>query len=114
MQDLNRLEIEILHVIARDYPMVKSHIPYLQIKNREYTGVGMYANFSYQNFTDKEVPPLEDGILSVNQIVTLDGLENGLGFTLDISKGLINFIELFTYDDETWDGSFDVFAFEDI
>lgn len=114
MQELNRLEKEILKVIAHEYPILRSHIPYLRVKNREYTGVGMYVNLSYENYEDERVRLIEDGLLSVNKVITLNGVENGLGFTLDIADGLVNFIELFTYDDETWDGTFNVFEFQDI
>jgi hypothetical protein len=113
MKDLNRLENEILIVIAREYPIIELHIPYLKVESREHTGVGMYVNFSYINL-GKGVKPIEDGLLSVNKIISLNSLVNGLGFTLDISNGLINFIEIFTYDDETWDGSFTMFEFTDI
>ncbi|MGB0356674.1 MAG: hypothetical protein ACPGC9_00350 [Cytophagales bacterium] len=33
---------------GEQYPGIEKHIPYLQVKSREYTGVGMYVNFVYQ------------------------------------------------------------------
>lgn len=108
---LNKLEIAIIEDIAKEYPSIKSHIPRLQVESRENTGVGMYVNLNY-NHLDESLIRLKDGTLSTNEIIVIDSLENGLGFVLDVSNGLINFIELFTYGDEFWDGEFSSFKFE--
>lgn len=107
---LNNLEKAILEEIVREHTHIRTHIPFLGTKSRVLTGLGMYVNLCYSS--KESLQKLEDSSLSVNKFLSLDNLENGLGFELDISNGWLNFIELFTYLDEQWDGNFKRFHFE--
>lgn len=109
--DLNKLEYSIIENFAKEYPIIKDHVCLLKVESREDTGGGMYVNFAYK-YLDDDLVKLEDGTLSTNEIIVLDSLKNGLGFVLDISHGLINFIEMFTYGDDLWNGNFNEFRFE--
>jgi len=102
MENLNKLEISILERLSERYASIKMHIPYLQILNRENTGVGMYINFGYSKapIGNLNIP---DSSISTNENIDIKGLKYGLGYEVDISNGKINFIELFTYGEE-WDG----------
>lgn len=104
MENLNDLELKILEKVSENYPAIKSHIPFLRILNREYTGVGMYVNFIYSN-KDEILNPIEplNTVLGTNERIGLPGLKYGLCFVIDINNGKINFIELVTYGEE-WDG----------
>ena len=111
--NMNALEKAILDRISEKYLSVKDHLPYVEVRSRENTGGGMFVNLSYRHL-DENLIRLKDGMLSTNEILTLDGLENGLGFVLDVTNGLLNFIELFTYGEETWEGKTTNFKFEKI
>jgi hypothetical protein len=114
MESLNALEHTILKRVSEKHPAIKSHIPFLRILNREYTGVGMYVNFIYSD-EGKSLNPIEplSDTLSTNERVELPGLKFGLCFVIDITDGKINFIELVTYG-EDWDGSILNFSINDI
>ncbi len=112
MEKLNDLEITLLERISLKYPSIKKHIPFLEVSGREFTGVGMYVNFCYTKSID-DIPKLEisDGSLSTNENINIDGLKYGLGYEVDITNGMIKFIELITYGEE-WNGEFRDYKFD--
>ena len=117
--DLNTLERAVIMQICKgnnqECPSLEQHVALLQVKSRDNTGVGLYVNFEYILGGSKKVEfNLTDIALSVNKIVELDNLKNGLGFILDISNGRINYLEFFTYGNELWDGSYNTFFFTGI
>lgn len=83
------------------YPSIKPHLPLLIVKDRTYTGVGLYVNFGYVEETN--VSSLEDAVLSTDELILLPTLKNGLNYEVDISAGKINYIELVSIG-ESWDG----------
>jgi hypothetical protein len=111
MEDLNNFEKEILTRFSNKYDFLKSHLPYLAIKNREYTGVGLYINFFYTK--NVESLPLTEASISTDEIINIRGLKYGLFFEMVISDGKIDFIEFVTVD-EMWDGNFLDYSFEPI
>jgi len=111
---LNKLAFSILERLAVKYPFIERHIPFLKINTVEYTGVGMYINFGYNN---PNSPELDFGIkdqnlsISTNETIEMDGLKYGLTYEVDITEGQIKFIELVT-NGEDWDGKIpDKFTF---
>jgi hypothetical protein len=104
MDNLNGLEISILVRLSYKYPNIKQHIPFIRVLNREVTGVGMYVNFYYIQ-PNRNFLPLEifNGSISTNEIIEIEGLKHGLGYEVDISDGMIKFIEFVTYGEE-WKG----------
>ncbi len=112
MDDLNKLERVVLQQLSEKYPAIKSHIPHLKVKDRQNTGVGMFVNFFFAT-PDGILSGLdmEDCAISTNDNIRIEGLEHGLGYEVDITKGRINFIEFITYG-EGWDGSSKNFSFE--
>lgn len=105
MEELNEFERTYLNRVASHYPMLKSHLPYLRIKDRETTGVGMFINICYHP-DDIELMPVEtgsSGTINSNETINVDNLEYGLAEQVDIQDGRVNFIELVTYG-EAWDG----------
>jgi hypothetical protein len=112
MSNLKQYEIDILKEIAKTnsskYPWLLKQIEVLEVESREKTKVGLYVNFRRK--TIDNVPDSIEGTLSSNQVIKTKGLKNGLGFIVDITKGYINYIELFTYD-EQWDGEVEDYSF---
>lgn len=105
MENLNKIELIILEKLSIEYPTIKNHIPCLRVLSREKTGVGMYVNFCYTDTKSIEKLDINDGVISTNENIAIDNLENGLGYEVDITDGLIKFIEFITYG-EIWDGEF--------
>lgn len=97
------------------YPFIENHLPYLKVNQRNLTGAGMYVNFEYLP-EGKSLIKSEygDGILGSNQIAELNTMSNGLGFSLELEKGEIKYLEIFTYGDEAWDGTYNLFTLIDI
>jgi hypothetical protein len=102
--ELNKLETSILERLAKEYPFIKEHIPFLKIDNREYTGVGAYVNFDYDNPNNIELKSgIDNKAISTNERIEIDGLKHGLCYEVDITDGKIKFIELVTFGEE-WNG----------
>lgn len=109
---LTNFEQDILLQIAHSYPFLHSHIPLLQVKSRERTGVGMYVNFNYlSSINDYPLIPSQFYALSGNAHLHMKGLEHGLVYEISISNGRIDFIELVSYG-EPCDGEIRNFSFE--
>lgn len=104
MNNLNKLEISILEKLSKEYPDLKSHIPFIKVLDREITGVGMYVNFYYTNNLISNLEVI-NASLSTNENIEVENLEFGLGYEVDISDGKVKFIEFITYGEE-WDGNF--------
>jgi len=111
MESLNKLELDILKRLSKQYSYLSSHIPFLFVKNREYTGVGIYINFGYLQHVPK-LPVTEINLGNSEIINITPALKNGLVYELDIKDGKINFIELVTIG-EQWDGMFDNYFFSE-
>ena len=111
MENLNKLELEVLERLSPLYPGIKKHLPYLKVINRDNTGVGMYVNFCYsQPISADEKININNASLSTNENIKIKGLKYGLGYEVDITDGEIKFIEFFTYG-EYWNGSINKFSF---
>jgi hypothetical protein len=106
---MNPLELTLLQGLIDKYPTIGTHLPFLRVKDRVVTGVGMYSNFVYVE-TDELLPALEidNGAISNNENIEIPGLERGLGYELCISDGKILFFEFITYG-EAWDGDTSTF-----
>lgn len=116
---MTKIEKEIVERIlseySKKYPKLVHQIPYLVVKSRELTGVGMYVGFVLKKEGELYLEEkLKDGVLGTNDIIKISSLKIGLGFVLYITKGRIDLLELFTYLDETWDGKYPDFKIERI
>ncbi len=112
MEKLNDLELatikEILEANNKRYSFLKLHLQYLRVKNREYTGVGIYSNFEYSKVIDEL--GINDLISSPKRLM-VDKIKNELSYVLDITNGKIKFLEIVTNGNESWDGTFKNFHF---
>jgi hypothetical protein len=112
MEDLNQFEISILTKIAAEYPILKIHIPFLIVKSRKPTGIGMYIDFDYKG-QPNDIPLIDQtySALSIKDSLVMEGLKNGLVYEISVTNGLIDFLELVTYGEE-WDGTIRRFWFK--
>ena len=116
---LTSLEKAILEKIGstarNNHLSIENHIPYLSVISREITGVGMYVYFDDLSPSEIRSAHLTvKDVFSSDHIVETDNLKNGLGYALYAEDGKLKFLELFTYDVETWDGSYTSFSFVEI
>lgn len=99
------LEAAILERIAKEHPALVSLIGQLHVLSREFTGAGSYTTFA----ASQPTPDLPDGYLSLDGLVTVPGVPNGLGAVLACEAGCPKCLEIYTYGDELWDGDSDGF-----
>ena len=109
MENLSSLELDILNRISINYPSIKMHIPFLIVKGREKTGVGMYVNLAYTNELLERLK-IPNSSISSNDLIMIEGLKNGLNFEIDVCDGKLNFIEIVS-NGEPWDGALKDFLF---
>jgi len=105
MEQLNNLELMLINGLIQKYPFLKSHIPYLRVKERKITGVGMYVNFEYINSEQELNFENINALFSGEEKIQIKSLKKGLSYVIDITDGKILYIEFITYN-ETWNGKF--------
>jgi hypothetical protein len=109
---LNKFEIAVLDKISNEYPFLKAHIPFLHVKSREFTGVGLFVNFSYQDDSvGHQQIPGNFVALTSNASLLVDGLKYEVAYEIAVTGGRIDFLELVA-NSEDWDGTVRSFWFE--
>lgn len=109
MLELNQLEIDLIFAIInpnkKKLNSLKLQLPSLKVKKREFTGVGIFVNFLIEDekIIDKN---LGDFVLSIPGLLKIDKLSNPISFELNITAGAIDFLELVTNGNESWDGNY--------
>ncbi|WP_299213510.1 hypothetical protein [uncultured Dokdonia sp.] len=115
---LNKLEFAIIQEVFKSKTTSKEnlflleYLPFLKVVERDFTGVGLYVKFDYDNIKQIEFNENLNANLSSNKSLKFDSFEEYFSFELSIDKGKFNYIEIVTYDDG-WDGKYDSFSFED-
>lgn len=96
---LSPLEQAVVEVVAQDnWPGFR--VDCLRVKRRENTGVGRYVHFE-----DLGNQVLVDGSYgSRGRIVEMQGIQNGLYFVIEVSSSQIEYLELVTGGNDSWDG----------
>ena len=106
---MNELEKAILNEIANTHSDLKEslekHFSALRIKNREYTGVGIYVNFEYNH---SDLPLIPKRHMTGNSELIIPNLEFPVTYEIAITNGLISFMELVA-NGSGWDGKYDGF-----
>ena len=105
----NELECAILERIAQDEPWLQGPFASLHVLSREYTGVGSYTNFMC-DLPDSE----DDPFPGLKPLVRVPGVPNGMGAVLYCRRTLPKCLELFTYGDDPWDGTYEGFMLEEL
>lgn len=106
MQQLTNLESTLLNGLIQKYPTLKSHIPYLKVKERKITATGMEVNFEYLNAEEELSFEDINALFSGEEYIEIKSLKQGLGYVIDITDGKISYIEFTTYG-EKWNGKLD-------
>lgn len=104
----NELERAILERIARDEPWLQMPAPGLHVLSREFTGVGSYTTFlcNLPESADDPHPGLKP-------LIRLPTVLSGMGAVLWCRASQPSCIELFTYGDELWDGTYEGFYLDE-
>jgi hypothetical protein len=102
----NALELAILLKIAAIQPDANLDAPNLHVLSREYTGVGSFTTFSSRNA--REDPPRS--ILNLPGVITVAGVQNGLGAHLVLRGGIPECLEIYTFGSDHWDGTYETFS----
>lgn len=85
-------------VVAENWPGFR--VDGLRVKRRENTGAGRYTYLE-----DQYTQALPDGTYAAQgKLLEMVGVPSGMAFLVDVSAGLINYIELAVYGHEGWDG----------
>ena len=104
----NELECAILERIARDEQWLQGPFANLHVLSREYTGVGCYTNFVC------DLPEAAgDRFPGLKPLLRLPNVPNGMGAILWCRGRLPECLELFTYGDDHWNGTYEGFYFEE-
>lgn len=94
-KELTKIEKALLYAIIDEnknkYAFLLEQFNHLYVKDREFTGVGIYTNFDYYKKT--EFPDV-DVIISSNKTLRIIGFENAVTFVLDVTAGKVNFLEI--------------------
>lgn len=85
--------------------------PGLHVLSREFTGVGCFTNFRY----DDAAAESGGRHIGLNALIVMPGVPNGMGAVLFVaSLGQPKFLEVFTCGSDRWDGIFDGFVIEEL
>lgn len=85
-------------VAAENWPGFR--VDGLRVKSRENTGAGRYTYLE-----DQYEQILPDGTYAAQgKVLEMVGVPSGMAFLVDVSAGLINYLELAIYGNEGWDG----------
>ena len=100
------------HILKKEAPEYKKHLPYLLVDRREYTGVGIYVYFKYS-----EGPPLfssENRTIGHSVYAEIEGFEGGTGYMLYIDEGQITMLESFGHGSDSWPAHISRFEIQDL
>ena len=112
VKSLNDFELSVLERISNEYPFLKSHLPILSVERRDFTGVGLFVNFSYQDSSvGYQKIPSNYIALSSNASLLIEGLKNEVAYEVVVTDGKIDFLEIVS-NGEDWDGTIRAFHFE--
>lgn len=100
-------ETQIVHAILEQhrerYPDLIPLCANLRVESRKSTSVGAYITFSAES--QHPTTGTRDAQIGFDGEIRVTGIPSGLAGELVISDGLLDYLELVTYGDESWDGS---------
>jgi hypothetical protein len=86
-------------LLAGDDPVLeklRSQFAFAHVQEREYTGVGVFVTLSIPASAPKVDPPR----LTIGDIaLEVEGVQNGAGVVLFVNDGLLDLVEIYTYND---------------
>ncbi|MEZ5942868.1 MAG: hypothetical protein R3C18_15860 [Planctomycetaceae bacterium] len=103
----NEFERAILDRIVRDTMWLRDTSRSLRVTQREYTGVGSYTDF------ECDVPKSEEvRHVNLNVLIRVSNVPSGMGAVLWCCGTSPECLEIFTFGEDSWDGTYDGFDFE--
>jgi hypothetical protein len=101
----NDFECAILEHLARQEPAISGSVEHLHVLSREFTGVGSYTNFACDESAARRH-------IGLNALIHMPGVQHGMGAVLFCKGNSPEFLEVYTYGGEHWDGVCDGFVIE--
>ncbi len=110
----NELEMAILERIVANNPGLKLDLPRLHVLSRKYTGVGSFTEFltSHSHTTPPAAGTVARHTVRALANIIIPGLQYGLGNIAFLLGDELKTLELYTYGDEKWDGTYEGFRIE--
>lgn len=105
---LTAFEAAILERLVAKEPRLAQSCTGLHVLSREFTGVGSYTSFLCDDSIEGD-----DWHLTLDALIVVPGVENGMGAVLFGSGKHPKVLETFTYGDDQWDGVYDGFSVEE-
>lgn len=106
--ELTLFELALLRRIAADKPQLLARIAELQVDRRDFSGAG-----SFTRFKPHGAVALPDGYIGLDALISMPGVENGMGASIAVTSRQIEELEIYTYGIATWLGDFEGFNIED-
>jgi hypothetical protein len=95
---LDQLEATVLEALGRQEPALAHLWQRLTVSDREHTGVGRFTTF-VSGAADPSVP---DQVVGLGAVIEAPALKHGIGASVTIAKGRVEFLELVSFGGETW------------
>ena len=108
----NKFEVAIIESISADNPaegeLLRTIVPGIRVLSRTFTGVGSFTCFHCEIVR----PLLADKRLSLNRLISMPGVPDGMGAVLFCEGGKPKTLEVFTYGEQHWDGENEGFVIQ--
>jgi hypothetical protein len=104
----NEFEAAILGRLASKEPSIKDSLGVLHVLSRRFTGAGSFTDFGSEESTAGSA----DTRVGLDAIVKVPGVPNGLGALLFCKQGKPQCLEIFTFGDDHWDGTYSGFSID--
>lgn len=105
-RNLNEFESAVLARIAQSNAWLHSVLGSLSVSSRKTTGAGSYTDFE-SNSASVGIP---DGHFTLESLISMPGISNGMGATLFVKGGCVTFLEIYVFGGQYWDGTFNGFS----
>src|SRR3954469_12484782 len=90
---LNEFETAVLQHMVQDNPWLLPVVGVLRVTSRTLTGNGSYTDFEHVA-PSKGIP---DGHIGLDRLISMPGIENGMGAVLFLKDGRATVLEAFVY-----------------
>ena len=72
----------------------------LRVKQRQDTGAGRYTYLE----DDQRQALLNGTYTAQGKLLQIEGVKDGMAFMVDVANGIINYLEIAVYGNESWNG----------
>jgi len=103
---LNEFEAAVLERIAYSNLWLRPILGGLRVSSRKITGGGSYTDFEPSSAS----VGIPDGHFSLDALISMPGVSNGMGATLFVKAGHITFLEIYVFGGQYWDDQFNGYS----